>query len=265
MPLQTASLLAARIALAAVFVAAGMAKLADRAGSRQAMLDFGAPAWLATPSGTLLPAAELLIAAALLPVATARWAALAALGLLAVFTAAIAMALARGNAPSCRCFGQLAAAPVGPHTLARNGALLAVAAFLTVRGWHDPGPSLLSPIVSLTPAGRLAAAAAAGVFLLGGAVVLLMVEVMRQQGRILLRLEGSSVRWARPRTCTRTLASLCRPLPPSRRSGCPWPRRPRRSNSRTSMARVWASTICSRWGGRFSSSSFTRGAVRVRR
>src|SRR5262249_62414682 len=48
-------LLLARLLLAVVFLAAGLAKLADLAGSRQALRDFGVPARLATPLGLLLP------------------------------------------------------------------------------------------------------------------------------------------------------------------------------------------------------------------
>ncbi len=44
-------LLAARLGLAAVFVVAGLAKLADLAGSRQAMLGFGVPTALAGVCG----------------------------------------------------------------------------------------------------------------------------------------------------------------------------------------------------------------------
>ena len=46
-----AALLIARLLLALVFVVAGVAKLADRAGSRQAAVDFGVPVSLATPLG----------------------------------------------------------------------------------------------------------------------------------------------------------------------------------------------------------------------
>jgi uncharacterized membrane protein YphA (DoxX/SURF4 family) len=42
------ALLLARLLLAVVFVAAGAAKLADRAGSRQAVADFGVHSSLAT-------------------------------------------------------------------------------------------------------------------------------------------------------------------------------------------------------------------------
>ena len=55
-------LILARVLLAAVFLVARVTKLADRAGSRQALLDFGVPAALATPGGMLLPLAEVLVA-----------------------------------------------------------------------------------------------------------------------------------------------------------------------------------------------------------
>jgi len=58
-------LLFARFLLAVVFAVAGLAKLADRAGSRQALQDFGLPMALAGLFGLLLPLAELAVAVAL--------------------------------------------------------------------------------------------------------------------------------------------------------------------------------------------------------
>ncbi len=52
-------LLIARLLLALVFIVAGVAKLTDRTGSRQALIDFGVPSALASPLGVLLPLAEL--------------------------------------------------------------------------------------------------------------------------------------------------------------------------------------------------------------
>src|SRR5437764_9791152 len=75
------ALLTARILLAVVFLVAGLAKLADLAGSRQAVRDFAVPSQLATALGTLLPLAELTVAVTLLLPATAWWGALGALAL----------------------------------------------------------------------------------------------------------------------------------------------------------------------------------------
>jgi peroxiredoxin len=129
-----ALLIVARLLLASVFALAGAAKLADRAGSRGALLDFGVPAVLAGPLGLLLPLAELAVAAALVPAASAWWGGIGALVLLLVFLIGIGSNLALGRRPDCRCFGQLHAAPVGPSTLTRNAALAVVAAFVVLAG-----------------------------------------------------------------------------------------------------------------------------------
>src|SRR6266566_2700161 len=79
----------ARLVLALIFVVAGLAKLADLAGSRKALRDFGVPAKLATPFGLLLPLAELAVAVALIPTRTAWWGTLGALVLLLLFVGGI--------------------------------------------------------------------------------------------------------------------------------------------------------------------------------
>ena len=183
------ALLLARLLLAAVFAVAGAAKLADLAGSRTAVEGFGIPERLARPIGTLLPFAELATAVLLLPAATARAGAIAALGLLLAFSAGIAATIARGEAPDCNCFGQLHSEPVGPKTLGRNFALALVAGFVVVAG-DDAGPGLFEAI------GDLSAGAAAA--LAGGIVVVALLalglsaylQLLRQHGRVLLRVEA---------------------------------------------------------------------------
>jgi uncharacterized membrane protein YphA (DoxX/SURF4 family) len=56
-----ASLLVCRVLLAAVFVVAGAAKLADLEGSRRAVREFGVPDRFAGSLGGLLPAAEVAV------------------------------------------------------------------------------------------------------------------------------------------------------------------------------------------------------------
>ena len=107
------ALLVARLLLAAVFFVAGLAKLVDRAGAQQSLINFGVPARLARPFSILLPVAEVAVAAALLPMTTAWWGAVGALALLLVFVAGISVNLARGRRPDCHCFGQLHSAPAG--------------------------------------------------------------------------------------------------------------------------------------------------------
>ena len=60
--MDTARLIAS-LALTGVFLVAGLPKLADRPGSRQAVIDFGVP----TPLKILLPLADLAVAATLIP------------------------------------------------------------------------------------------------------------------------------------------------------------------------------------------------------
>ena len=129
------ALLVARLVLATVFGAAGAAKISGRDGTRATAAAFGVPARLTGPVTLALPAAELLIAAALIPASSAALAGWAALALLAVFSATVAISLARGRHPDCYCFGQFTAAPIGWRTLARNVALAAVAAFVALGGW----------------------------------------------------------------------------------------------------------------------------------
>lgn len=179
-----------RLALAAVFLTAGIAKLRDPAGTRTAVVDFGAPRWAAAPLAVALPAAELAIAALLLFATTATWGAIDAIVLLVIFTAAVSIALARGRAPDCHCFGQIGAKPASGRTLVRNGVLIAMAGVVAVAGWNDPGPSAVGWIGDLDATGALAlslGAALALVVVTGGGIV---THILRSHGGLLLRIES---------------------------------------------------------------------------
>jgi thiol-disulfide isomerase/thioredoxin len=173
-----AALLAARLVLAAVFCAAGAAKLSGRAGTRATAAAFGVPAPLAGAVALALPAAELLVAAALIPASSAALAGWAALALLAVFAAAVAVSLARGRRPDCPCFGQLTAAPIGWRTLARNAVLAAVAAFVAIGGWPAGGTSLGA--LAATPAATVAAIAALALAVVADTALVLL--LLRRHG-----------------------------------------------------------------------------------
>lgn len=183
-----AILLGLRLVLAAVFAVAGAAKLVDRPGTRAALLGFGAPARAVPVLAVLVPLAELAVAAALLPSGSARAAAIAALILLLVFTAAIGRALLRGEAPDCHCFGQLHSQPAGIPTLLRNVAL-AVAAGCVVLSGDDPGPSALAWLGRLSPAGVAAVAAGGVAVLLATLGTWALLAGLRAHGRVLLRVE----------------------------------------------------------------------------
>jgi peroxiredoxin len=182
-------LLTARLLLAAVFTVAGLAKLADRAGSHQALIGFGIPASAARPVALLLPLAELAVAGALIPLGTAWWGAVAALALLLLFVAAIGYNLARGRKPSCHCFGQLYSAPAGWPTLARNTVLALVAAVIVWQGQTTAGASAVAWTRSLSVGqvgGLVFGVALLGIVAAQGWVLL---NLLRQNGRLLLRIE----------------------------------------------------------------------------
>ncbi len=190
------ALLIARLLLAIVFVVAGLAKLADRAGSTQAVRDFGVPAALAAPLGILLPLAELAVAAALIPTSTAWWGAVGALALLLLFVAGIGINLARGRKPDCHCFGQLHSAPAGWSTLVRNGVLAAVAGFILWQGREGAGPSAVSWLGALSSVQLLALVGGLLALALLAAVGWFLVHLLRQNGRLLVRLEALEQRVA---------------------------------------------------------------------
>jgi thiol-disulfide isomerase/thioredoxin/uncharacterized membrane protein YphA (DoxX/SURF4 family) len=183
------ALVVARICLAIVFAVAAVAKLADGARTRQAVADFGVPARLAPAVSVLLPVAELAVAVLLLIPSTARWGALGAVALLVAFTAVVAANLARGNAVDCNCFGQLQSRPISGATLARNAALLGVAVLLLAVGWDDAGPGPVGWVSSLGTAWAIVLVLGLVVagLAVGGAWFAL--TLLRQNGRLLLRIE----------------------------------------------------------------------------
>src|SRR5580704_13293994 len=135
------ALVIARVGLAVVFVVAGIAKLADRPGTRQALADFDVPARFVDPFVLLLPLTELAAGTALVFPTTARWGAAGSLLLLVLFVVGLTRVLRRGEAPDCHCFGQLHSKPVSRMTVARNLILAIPAAYVALAG---PGPSLTS-------------------------------------------------------------------------------------------------------------------------
>ncbi|MBV8549720.1 MAG: redoxin domain-containing protein [Acidobacteriaceae bacterium] len=178
-----AGLLGARALLAGIFLLAGISKLLDLERSRRAVAGFGVPERLAHFAGLWLPIFECLIAAALLPGGASWLGSLASLGLLSLFVAGIAINMARGRKPECNCFGQLHSAPVGWSTLARSILLSGVALFVALGEQGRSSPSFaawlgVNPVqTALTLLGIVA-------------TLLLMLQVLKQQGRILLRLEA---------------------------------------------------------------------------
>jgi peroxiredoxin len=179
-----------RLLLAGVLAAAGAAKLVDLAGSRQAMRDFGLPISLAAPLGLLLPLAEIGVALALVPAVSAWAGAIAALLLLLLFIGGILVNLVHGNRPNCHCFGQLHSQPIGRATLIRNGVLALLAALIVVQGPKGVGPGLLGWMGDFTLTSYLILAGCVVVVALMVGQSWVVLNLLRQNGRLLLRLEA---------------------------------------------------------------------------
>jgi peroxiredoxin/uncharacterized membrane protein YphA (DoxX/SURF4 family) len=219
------ALVIGRLLLAAVFAVAGLAKAFDRAGSRQVLVDFGVPATLARPMAVMQPLVELAVAVALIPSETAWWGAVGTLALLLLFTAGIGLNLARGRKPNCRCFGQIAAGPVGWSTLVRNGALAAVAAFVVWQGRLDPGPNALSWLGGVVADQPLAAAGLVGLVILAIEAWLLF-QLLLQNGRLMVRIEALEQRLdggVSGQLSSPTQAQASVPAPPGLPVGSPAP------------------------------------------
>jgi uncharacterized membrane protein YphA (DoxX/SURF4 family) len=183
-------LLAGRLFLAAVFTVAGVGKLTDRGGAREAVRAFGGPARAAGSIATVLALAELAVATGLVVSVGAWWAALGALALLMLLSAVVTRSLRRGEAPECHCFGRLHAARIGRATLARNATLAAAATAVLVAGApSDVGASATRWVTNLDEAAwmALAGAFACGTVLLAGGW--LVTELLRRNGRLIERVD----------------------------------------------------------------------------
>jgi peroxiredoxin len=185
-----------QLLLAVVFAVAGVAKLVDRTGTRRAVEAFGVPARLASAGATLLPLVELAIAAALIPASTAGSGALAAVALLAIFSVAIARTLRTGSAPDCNCFGGLTQTEIGRGTLVRNLVLAALAAFVLFSGVTVSAFRWV-----IVPAARDRPGIAILVVGLAG-LSWFCWQLLRQNGRLLLRLEEGEGAAAGSKTLT---------------------------------------------------------------
>ena len=153
------------------------------------MAGFGLPKYLVAPLSVALPLLEFAVGIALIPAATAHWGALGAMILLAVFIAGIANVMVRGRDAECHCFGQLHSSRVGWSTLSRNLAFALLAGFVFVGARRGLVASYMDPISSVATTDLMVLSAitiALGVLAAAG---WFMWHLLRQHGRLLLRLD----------------------------------------------------------------------------
>lgn len=123
-----------RLALAAVFTAAGVMKMLDPQGFAYDLHLFGLTPWLLSkPLAFFLPGFEIVTAIALFTPWLRLGAVFAILAMSAAFSVAIASAWARGLDLSCGCFGHGQGSSNYPLHLAGTVALFAGAVWLLFR------------------------------------------------------------------------------------------------------------------------------------
>lgn len=158
-----------RIALSVVFSLAGITKLMDQPGTREAVKNFGAPAASVRATALILPFVELAIAIGLLFSGTTAVSSISGLLLLGAFILAISVNLARGQTHDCHCFGQLYSRPLGWPTLVRNIVFALGAGFVFWQAELAASPGIVSILATLSAAGwallAVAVAAIVAVFL----------------------------------------------------------------------------------------------------
>jgi len=134
-------LLAGRVVLAGIFLAAGIAKL------REPWAQFAASLYgfKLLPDGSLetvaktLPWAEVALGLAVLSGIWLRWFALLASGVIALFLAVLIRSYAMGLQVDCGCFGSGEA--LGPMTIVRDSTMLVLGAAVTWGAFRSRKPA----------------------------------------------------------------------------------------------------------------------------
>jgi len=119
--------LGSAVVVGVVVVWAGASKLVAGSSWSDGVASAGVPRWMLSP----LPLLEVVIGAL---TAVRLWVPVIPLvlaGLLMAFTAWIVVAMRRDDVPTCACFGSTSKKPIGWRHVARNSALIALAASAT--------------------------------------------------------------------------------------------------------------------------------------
>jgi uncharacterized membrane protein YphA (DoxX/SURF4 family) len=113
----------ASVLLGAVFLLAGVTKVAAPRQWHAQSADLGVPVLLAT----VLPYVELVVGALLVAQVARRPVAVVAGVLLVAFTILLVGRLLQGRRPPCACFGAMTSSPIGWGNVARNAAFVVLA------------------------------------------------------------------------------------------------------------------------------------------
>ncbi|HUF98983.1 MAG TPA: MauE/DoxX family redox-associated membrane protein [Ilumatobacter sp.] len=181
------ALLIIRVVVALLLGRAAVAKLVDRGSARDGAEQLGVPSRFASLTAAVLPVAELAAAIGLLVTPVAGIAGIAAAAMFTAFTVLIGVNLGRGRRPDCNCFGSVGAEPIGVLTLVRNVVFTGLAVAVAV-AWLS-GRSL-GAYRDLTTTQAWVLAGCAAFAALSGATAWVLVHLVRQNGRLLERVEA---------------------------------------------------------------------------
>jgi hypothetical protein len=139
--------------LAAIFVAAGSAKLADQSGFRQTLVQLGVsrihPA-VVNPTALAIPVLEVVLGLSLVNSAWLAITSVCALAAMGAFTAVTAVVVSQRRSLRCRCFGMLSNSSFGWRTLARSLTLTGMALLLAVFHKLPQGSMPIALLILLT-------------------------------------------------------------------------------------------------------------------
>ncbi len=184
-------LLFVRIILFAILALAGIGKLFDLEGSKNAVENFGVPKSISRLVAVLLPIAEIIIAILLIPVNTSWYAAIATAILMSIFVVGMLWQIIfnDGNMPDCHCFGQIHSEPVSYKSLARNLLFLMLSFILIFSGRGEQGYDLLYKNTGTTDMNGLQALLGLVVIGFLAAIVYFLKQISEQQDLIMRRIE----------------------------------------------------------------------------
>ncbi len=139
--------IAGRLVLAAVFLLSGVDKLRHPQDFWDAIKTYDVgPAALRRPVVLVLPIVEIALGLLWLSGQFLTTASAATLGLLAVFTGVIAVAMRRGRAVPCGCTGLFRSATVGWNSIARNCGLGAIVLIPVIVSRYSPRAALMKAL-----------------------------------------------------------------------------------------------------------------------
>jgi len=170
----------ARFALAAVFLAAGVAKVSRRSEFVDAVRNYAlVPEQPSVVIGRLLPAVEVLLGVMLFAGIALREAASVTGVALLTFSVAIAVNLLRGREIECGCFGLIAEPTLGWTSVIRNFVLITMAGVVV---WHPISTLSLDPSSLASPSSIPNGVGVAGLIL--GTIVTLTFSLIRETLRL---------------------------------------------------------------------------------